>query len=134
MTNAATGYCSYPLCTRIEERAGLCFLHAAKCGIPKPEKAKAKIAPRAKKQEVKQKEYVKLVKSMLAENPDCEIKMPGCTGKATGLHHKQKRGPKNFLDPNNLKRCCNHCNLWIELNSKEAIKKELTISRFNKSL
>jgi hypothetical protein len=130
MINAETGYCEYPLCSRITERNGFCFLHATHFAGAKPSKEQKKIAARSDKRVKDQKEYVKIVKSMLAENPNCEIKMEGCQTKATGLHHKQKRGPKNFLDRANLLRACNNCQLFVELNSKTALSKGFTISRF----
>jgi hypothetical protein len=130
MINAETGYCEYPLCSRITERNGFCFLHATHFAGAKPSKEQKKIAARSDKRVKDQKEYVKIVKSMLAENPNCEIKMEGCQTKATGLHHKQKRGPKNFLDRANLMRSCDNCQLFVELNSKTALSKGFTISRF----
>lgn len=125
--------CEFPLCSRKVERNGFCFLHAPHFAGPKPEKAKTKIAPRSEKRKQDQKEYVKIVKDMLAENPNCEVKMEGCSKIATGLHHKQKRGPKNFLNRENLIRACNNCQLFIELNSKKALASGLTVSRFKRA-
>jgi hypothetical protein len=130
MINAETGYCTFPNCPDKEDRQGFCIGHARHFAGAKPSKEQKKIAARSDKRVKDQKEYVKIVKSMLSENPNCEIKMEGCQTKATGLHHKQKRGPKNFLDRANLMRACNNCQLFVELNSKTSLSKGLTISRF----
>jgi hypothetical protein len=123
--------CDFPLCKfNSDPGSDFCLHHRKHFGSPRPSKEQKKIAARSDKRVKDQKEYVKIVKSMLAENPNCEIKMEGCTGLATGLHHLRKRGPKNFLDRNNLKRSCDSCNLWVELNSKTALSKGFTISRF----
>jgi hypothetical protein len=129
-----TGYCIFPLCGDIEERDGFCISHAKYFAGPKPEKAKTKIAAKSEKRKADQKEYVKIVKAMLLENPNCEIREPGCQGKATGLHHKQKRGPKNFLLRVNLVRSCSSCNMWVELNSEKSLLSGLTVSRFQKAV
>ncbi len=102
--------------------------------VSKPEKPKKQIPTRSEKRIAEQKEYLKIVKDMLKENPMCELKLPGCTGKANGMHHVQKRGVKNFTKRENLKRACSHCNLWVELNSKVALDRGLTISRFKKAV
>ena len=59
---------------------------------------------------------------MLAQHSHCEVKIPQvCTKKAQGLQHKVKRSEKNLMDPDNLLRCCNACNAWIEQHPLEAI-------------
>lgn len=86
-------------------------------------------AKKSAKRKIDHKEYVKIVKEMLKENIWCEIGEVGCQLEATGLHHKQKRLPSNFLDRDNLMRACNNCNTWVENNPLEAIEKGYSISK-----
>ena len=95
-------------------------------------KKAAPIAKRSDKRKVDQKEYVKIVASMLKENPLCEIKEDGCQIKASGLHHQKKRSPATFLDKQFLKRSCDSCNSWAELHPLESIEKGHSISKFKK--
>lgn len=118
--------CKFPLCKRHAEKNGYCIGHRIYAGEEKPKKG---IAKYSEKRAELQKEYRKLVKTMLEENKRCEIKAPGCTKKAEGLHHLQKRSPKNMLDRSNLKRACNHCNLYIETNPAWAEEKGFSISK-----
>ena len=96
------------------------------------DKKPAPIAKQSDKRKVDQRAYVKIVKEMLAENPNCEIKEDGCKGKASGLHHMKKRSPATFLDRKFLKRSCDSCNSWAELHPLEAIEKGHSISKFKK--
>ncbi len=97
---------------------------------PVEDKKVKPIAKRSEKRKVDQREYVKIVKAMLAENPNCEIKEDGCQVKASGLHHMKKRSPATFLDKQFLKRACDNCNSWAELHPLEAIKKGHSLSKF----
>lgn len=97
-------------------------LYAIKMGIEKsPDKRKEQ-----------KKEYKKIVKEIIKPETLCKIGAPGCTKTPSGLHHLQKRSPKNLLDKRNLVPCCSNCNGWIEENSKEAKYKGFTKSRFQK--
>jgi tRNA G10 N-methylase Trm11 len=103
---------------------------AIKLGEATPDAKKPKlIAKQSDKRKIEQKEYVEIVKKLLKINPNCEINQFGCTGKAQGLHHKQKRTPSNFKTESNLLRACNSCNLWVEMHPLEAIKKGFSISK-----
>ena len=97
---------------------------------PDPKKEIKPIAKQSEKRKVEQRAYRKIVKEMLKDGVKCKIGAPGCTKIPSGCHHRQKRSPKNLLDPKNLIPCCSHCNNWIEENSKEAIEKGYTKSRF----
>lgn len=110
------------------------YLQSLKNGTANPvEKKKVKaIAPRSKKRIKEQKQYVDIVKEMMAVNNLCEIKEPNCDTIASGLHHKIKRSPKTFLDRNNLIRACSSCQLWVELHPVESIAKGYSISKFKK--
>jgi len=97
--------------------------------VPKTVKAKKPIAPRSEKRKQEQKEYVKIVKEMLATDPNCEIREEGCQVKASGLHHMKKRSPATFLDRKWLKRSCDNCNTWCELYPLQAIEKGHSVSK-----
>lgn len=100
---------------------------------PAEEKPKPQgIKKQSDKRKIDQKAYVKIVKEMLKENPNCEIKEEGCQGKASGLHHMKKRTPATFLDRQFLKRACDNCNAWAELHPLEAIEKGHSVSKFKK--
>ena len=96
----------------------------------KPQKEVKAIAKMSAKRKEVNKEYKKIVKSKLKENPDCVVKSPECTGKAQGLNHKQKRSPKNLTELANLENCCNACNAYIETHPKWAKANGHFISRF----
>lgn len=97
---------------------------------PEPEKKPAKIKPMAKKREVKQREYRKLVKQMLEEDKHCAIHSPVCTHVAQGLHHKVKRSMKNLTDLKILVRSCNACNSFLEENPDWGVEHGFIISKF----
>ena len=114
-----------------ERQAKVCF------GKSKPEEEKKvkHISTKSVKRKCEEKLYNRQKKEMLAEDPFCEIKIPGvCTKVATGLHHLQKRSPKNYRKRENLVRSCNECNLFIEENPTDPLSKKFTISRFKKNL
>ncbi len=100
--------------------------------IPEPELKDKSIAGKSEKRIKEDKEYKRIVKELMAKSKKCEVCSPVCTQVAQGLHHKQKRSPKNLLNKENLMRACNPCNLWIEENPVESEKLGLTISRFKK--
>jgi 5-methylcytosine-specific restriction enzyme A len=49
-------------------------------------------------------------KTLLADNPECELRFPGCTGAATTIDHiiAPRLGGTNDLS--NLRPACAHCN------------------------
>ena len=99
----------------------------------KPVKKKASIAFESKKRQKERKKYNKIVADKIAEDDSCKLRLPGCTGKAQGGDHKQKRSPKNYADPDNINPACNHCNFQKELLSKEEAESlGISKSRFTK--
>lgn len=131
--------CKFPCCFRHPEKNGYCVGHKmyASSAVSAADKVKDdkpyEIPKVSEKRKVSNKEYKAVVKEILKADPNCEIKEVGCTGKAQGLHHKQKRLPSNLTDRNNLMRACNNCNLWVENNPLEAIEKGFSISKHIKS-
>lgn len=125
--------CTFLLCKLPEERDGFCFHHAKHFAGPKPPKEKKQIPKKSAKRVREEREYLKIVDEVLKVTPMCAVREEGCTGKATGLHHKKKRSPKTYLDKDNLIPCCDSCNLWIELHPLEAIQKGYSISKHIKT-
>lgn len=123
--------CNFPTCNRNPEYNGYCLFHKIYSNVSVTKERKP-IAKQSEKRKADHKEYLKIVKAMLKENPMCEIKEFGCEWKATGLHHQKKRSPATLLDKRYLKRSCNSCNLWCELHPLEAIEKGHSISKFKK--
>lgn len=124
--------CTFPLCGNPAVREGFCTHHARVYAPASKAKPAARIPYRSEKRERLQKEYRELVKQMLSENKNCQIKAPCCTKKAEGLHHIVKRTEKNLCDKANLIRACNHCNLYIETHDSWAREKGFVKSKFSK--
>jgi hypothetical protein len=122
--------CTFPLCKQNEYKNGLCINHHRVYGTaPAPTPEVKPIPKKTASREELDKEYRKLVKVMLKENDQCEVKLPGCTGKAQGLHHIVKRNKKNMCDRNNLLRACNSCNSYIENHPLEALEMGVSKSK-----
>jgi hypothetical protein len=93
---------------------------------PKPEAKKVTRKPIKKqsdKMKLAMKELAKLVKKKLSEQPTCELKMEGCTGKAVTCHHSKGRIGKQLLKYKDLMSSCSHCNISAEQNDAEAREK-----------
>lgn len=102
-----------------------------KLGKLAPVKKSKKPIPKKSKKRIKQdRQYKKLVVIKMAEDVTCELKTPVCTYYAEGLDHTQKRSPANVLKKVNTKRSCNACNLWKELNPKQAEEMGISVSKF----
>lgn len=95
-----------------------------KLGIRQPdEKKPAKpIEKRSEKMIAEMKLYKPQVKAFLArpENQDCQIKSPVCTGKATCVNHKKRRGG-NLRNEKYFQPACGPCNGFIESNTQWAL-------------
>lgn len=129
---ALSDNCNFPLCKSRAYRDGYCIGHAKHFAGPKKKKLPIGINKVSEKRKVEQKEYVQIVKEMIAVDPLCSIKEEGCQGLATGLHHQKKRSPATFLDRRFLIRSCDNCNSYCEIFPLEAIIKGYSISKFKK--
>lgn len=77
--------------------------------------------------------YRKFVSKVFEERGNvCQVQSEVCTHFGQGLHHLQKRSPKNLMVEKNVLVCCNACNLHIELNPNWAKEKGFTVSKFDK--
>jgi hypothetical protein len=124
--------CIFPTCSRTVDRDEFCFLHAKHFAYVKEAKKKKPIAQQSEKRKIDQRKYVKIVKDQVKKDDRCMIGSPVCTGKMSGFNHTQKRSPKNLLKKSNLVPCCTACNNFLEKNSKWALDKGHTVSRYIK--
>lgn len=74
------------------------------------------------------REYGKLRKQFLLENPNCQARLMGCQNIAMDLHHKAKRGI-NYLKIETFMAICRSCHDQIHnaMSNKEAKEKKLLI-------
>jgi hypothetical protein len=90
----------------------------------KKEKPKA-IAPVSKKKKEEMDIYSKLRTGFLIINPHCQVKLPGCTIRATDVHHlySGRDREKYYLKTTTWKSSCRTCHsvLHNELSSEEAV-------------
>ncbi len=59
----------------------------------------------------------------LRENPNCQIKLIGCQGVATQVHHSAKRG-KNMNNVETFMSACDHCHVIVETKLSAAERRE----------
>jgi hypothetical protein len=87
-------------------------------------KSTAKSIPHfSKKRSVDNKEYLKLNKQFLLNNPTCQLSIPGhCTLLATEVHHTFCGADREqyYLDISTWKSSCRACHSWCHTNSKSA--------------
>jgi len=113
---------------------GLCLYHY-KYGTDKPSKEEKpkEIAKESKKRAKENRIDRKQNKKIIAERPMCEMRLPGCTGRADGIQHIRGRIGKNLTDVNNKIPACNNCNRRAEEKPNEARAKNVAKSRLSKS-
>lgn len=63
------------------------------------------------------------------QNPDCGANLPGCTRKATEIHHKYKRTGFWLIVSKFFLPICRNCHGIINVDSDMAIENDLSISR-----
>lgn len=76
-------------------------------------KAYYRIKPIGDKKMAEYAVYRPLRDKFLRENKFCEIKAPGCTIKATQVHHKKPRA-HYLCDVSIFAASCTNCNLYVE--------------------
>ena len=126
--------CSFPTCQSHAEENGYCvrhYIYAAKAKKGEKKKPRQRIPRKSKKLAKKGREYIKIVREMLAGNMYCELKTPDCTGVAEGLHHMKGRGI-HLLNKKYLKRACNACNGYVERHPNFALENGHSVSRIQK--
>lgn len=85
----------------------------------KPTKVSQPIAKKSEKQKAIDKAYTLMRKEYLTKHPMCEMKLPGCLGQATDIHHTEYRGIKTLAQATWL-AACRKCHDWCHSNPKEA--------------
>lgn len=50
----------------------------------------------------------------------CEVRVPGCHGKAVQMHHKKRRSQGGAHSPDNLLHVCGRCHTWIHQHVADA--------------
>lgn len=95
----------------------------------KPKKAVKKVSDKMKEA---LKEYKPLRKKYLAEHPECEMRLIGCEGMATDIHHTASRGI-NLNNVSTWKSACRECHMKLhnELSAEEAKELGLKTSAIN---
>jgi hypothetical protein len=123
--------CNHPVFSK-----GLCHGHWKQAyGKPIP-RAKEPIArQRTPIKKVSQRKaldnelYKKIRAAWLPQHETCEAQLPGCTQKATEVHHMEGREGILLLHTPKWLAVCHHCHGWITENSREAIELGLSYSR-----
>jgi 5-methylcytosine-specific restriction endonuclease McrA len=92
---------------------------------PKVRAIKKKSDKRAKAEP----EYNEKRKKFLKENPRCQAKLEGCTGKTNDLHHRAGREGSNYTNEKTFMAVCRNCHDKVHtvLSAKEAREKKLKI-------
>ena len=86
---------------------------------PKLTPSSSKLKQKSDKQKAIDKAYSLMRKEYLTKHPMCQIKLPGCTGQATDIHHTEYRGIKTLAQATWL-AVCRTCHDWCHANPKEA--------------
>ena len=90
------------------------------------EKKVYKIQPMSKKLAKETKKYSGpggTREQHLEEHPMCQIKLVGCEGQATSVHHSAKRG-KNLNNVETFMSACQHCHDFIEFQMSAKERRE----------
>jgi hypothetical protein len=80
-----------------------------------------KIKKVSKKRAAELREYKPIRRKFLADNPICGLKLPGCTGHASEVHHQAGREGKRLLDITDFIGACHNCHRIATDQSREAI-------------
>lgn len=93
-----------------------------------------KINKNSEKRKQENKEYSNERVKWLAENPYCELKVPGvCKVYATEAHHPAGR-VGHLRDWKIMKRACFKCHRWVHDNHEEALEMGLITPDFSSKL
>jgi len=76
--------------------------------------------PRSSKRAKQESEYSQTRKVFLEEHPFCQITIPGCTHKATEVHHLDGRIEEKLIDQDGWKATCRYCHRWVHANPRDA--------------
>lgn len=120
----------------VENRdTGLCSTHNREQRKAEERASRVKIVHAINKVSAKRKAenlvYSKRRKHYLEEHPNCELKLDGCTKKATQIHHSKGRLGSNFTNKKTFKATCFSCHkqLHDKMSAKEAQARGYSVSR-----
>lgn len=91
--------------------------------VRKPKKAVKPLNKTSAKRKGKLKEYTPLRKQYLLDHPECEIKLIGCTGKATQIHHCST-SDLDFLNTKTWKSADDYCHDQVERVLSASVRRE----------
>ena len=86
----------------------------------------------SQKQASKINQYLKVRDKYLANNPNCEAKIIGCSYEANEVHHKKGRCGNDLIDDSYFLAVCRNCHNWIEGNVMEAKELGFSLNRLDK--
>lgn len=96
------------------------------------EKKPYEIPKQSKKRAKQNREYLRLRKQFLTDNPMCEAKLTGCTGVATTCHHSKGRIGDLLTDTEHFVALCMPCHHQVETQPEMAKQLGLSKSRLKK--
>jgi hypothetical protein len=101
------------------ERFQLCLSCSKKEHVPLKSTPK-QIKKRSDKKKIEDRLYTILRKKYQSQNPDCELRLPGCTTTGTEIHHTAYRTGENYLDTTTWKNSCRNCHSFVHSHPQEA--------------
>lgn len=123
--------CHSPKTEGTTDRCASCNLaiRRAEREAMKPKKVQHTIRKRSVKEADRMKEYNKVRAEYLATHQQCEIRLLGCVGMATEIHHAAKRIGDNLTNTEHLLATCWRCHRTTEtvLSAKERRDKKLLV-------
>lgn len=115
--------CGNPVENRDTGKCGSCSQAARKAA-----KVKVKVVTPPKRVSEKEAkrlaEYAPIRAGQLKEHPYCQLKLQGCEGKATSVHHTKKRLGVNLTDKESLLSACDNCHYLCEFVLSAAERRE----------
>lgn len=127
--------CDWYGCTRHPEGTSkYCLFHKKMSGEPKEVKVpnpipKVSDTEKERKKRLKKEYPVYLSKP---QNKSCKIKMTGCTGKATVVHHTRGREGDQVFEQKDWMPSCVSCNGVLETKHAESVDKGFKKPRHQK--
>jgi predicted HNH restriction endonuclease len=82
---------------------------------------RGKIKRESKKRAKQNRQYKPIQRKFLRENPVCDLKLPGCTGNSTQVHHAAGRENDRLLRVEDFKAACSNCHKIATEHSRQAI-------------
>jgi hypothetical protein len=119
--------CNIKSCPNFGRYRRTCGHGEATIAPPKPTATFSK-----KREKINKTQYYPEARAFVNANPECQLKLKGCTRKTQGVHHPRGRSTiALLLDKRWWMPACNNCNTKVEEKTKEAVEKGLKKSKFN---